>query len=155
MPRFRFQTEFAGNLDQLPDRHAVAVDQVAPPYSADLGIDAALDAHPEQATETRLGGNRRNRRSIGAVTNNDFGWAHLAGLGARPVRYSRFGLHVLLQPSGERHGPAQCSRLNLNLILAMPPARPVPLYTAGVAGGRKNARSWSKFAILARRRGMP
>ena len=54
MPRFRFQTEFAGNLDQLPDRHAVAVDQVAPPYRAALGIDAALDAHSKQASETGL-----------------------------------------------------------------------------------------------------
>jgi len=113
MPRFRFQTEFAGNLDQLPDRHAVAVDQVAPPYRADLGIDAALDAHPEQAGETGLGGNGSDRRSIGAVVNNDFGWARLAGLGARPVLYSKFGSHVLLQPSGERRGPAQCSRLIL------------------------------------------
>ena len=111
MPRFRFETELAGNVDQLPERHPVAIDQVAAPHRADFGIDAALDAHPEQAGETGLRGNRRNRRSIGAVTNNDFGWARLAGLGARPVRYSRFGLHVLLQPSGERDGPARCSLL--------------------------------------------
>jgi hypothetical protein len=74
-----FEPERTGDFDQLADRHALAVDQVAPPYRTDLGIDAVLHAHPEQAGETGLRGNRDGRCSNGPVANDDFNLAPLPG----------------------------------------------------------------------------
>jgi hypothetical protein len=109
-----FEAELAGDFRQLRERHPFAIDQIAPPHRADLGIDPVLHAHPEQAGEAGFRGNERGRRSIGWTVNNDFRLPPLAGLGARPVRYWLFGLHVLLQRG--RAPPVPPDALGLILI---------------------------------------
>ena len=113
MPEPGFEAELAGDFSQLRDRHPFAIDQIAPPHRADLGVDAVLHTHPEQTGEAGFRGNERGRRSIGRAVNNDFRLPPLAGLGARPVRYWLFGLHVPLQRGRARPVPPDA----LGLIL--------------------------------------
>jgi len=108
-----FEAELAGDIDQPADEHALAIDQVAPPHRADLGVDAVLHAHPEQAREAGLRGNRQSRYSISPVAIDDFDLAPLPGFRLRPVRCSFFGLHVLLQPGQAQPPPPDA----LGLIL--------------------------------------
>jgi hypothetical protein len=92
-------------------RQGRSIDQVAPPYRADIGVNCVLNAKPEQAREPGFAGNDRIASLLGSSAAIRSGGGHrgVFKCGRRPLSLAR-PRGIALDDARPRCGPVAAER---------------------------------------------